>query len=251
MAACLFLRMAIEALAYGLLEAYRAEVDFAAMCRWQPSKVIDELLEIDAGADRTVSISICIEEGKETLSGEERRFKADWIAKEHRALGSFLHEPTIRQVEGGRLPAEAAMRARAEAIAAEVDAVLASTMYNINIGRFVGFECDCGFKVRRKVESLAAPGCLRCGGCGRRWTYVRDDVRNGFKFDRLRGSFRCEKCEKVVEVTVYDMEQGRQVECECGALFGFVPSFKAIPIEPASDERVPDGGDGHSKESPG
>ncbi len=83
LAACLFLRMAIEALAYDLLEAYRAEVDFAAMRKWQPGKVIEELLEIDAGADRGVSLALHDADGTEILSGEERRLKADWIAEAH------------------------------------------------------------------------------------------------------------------------------------------------------------------------
>jgi hypothetical protein len=240
-AACLFLRMAIEALAYGLLEAYRAEVDFAAMRKWQPNRVSDELLEIDAGADRTVSISIYDADGKEVLSGEERRLKADWIAKEHRALGSFLHEPTIRQVEEGHPPAEAAMRARAEAIAAEIDAVLASSMHNINIGQFVGFECHCGFKIRRKEESLGARGEMRCAGCGRRWTYFRDIERNGFEFNEVRSSFPCEKCRKGIWVTAYDVEQGGQARCECGAVYRFEPGFKPCLIEPRSDAGVCEG----------
>jgi len=120
LAACLFLRMAIEALAYELLETYQSEVDFAAMRMWQPGKLIKEPVEIDGAADRTVTLTAFDGDGREILSGTERRLAAGWIARSHNALGSFLHEPTIRQVEDGRAPEEAAIRAKAEAIATEV-----------------------------------------------------------------------------------------------------------------------------------
>jgi ribosomal protein S14 len=232
MAACLFLRMAIEALAYNLLEAYRSEVDFTAMRKWQPSKVIDELREIDAGADRGASITITSEQdGKTILVGEEKRLTAEWISKAHRALGSFLHEPTIRQVEEGKPRDEAAIRAKAESIAAEIDAVLASPVYNINIGQFVEFQCVCGFGLRRKLGALKDSGVFRCAECGRYWSYLRDDAQGRFGFTETQGQFACERCGTPNAVTRRDLEAGARLRCDCGAQYEFVQAFQARLVE--------------------
>ena len=233
----------LRALAYDLLEAYRAEVDFAAMRTWQPSKVIKELLEIDTGADRGVSLAIHDADGKEILSGEERRLKADWIAKAHGALGNFAHEPTIRQFEEGCLPAEAMMRAKVEEIAEEIDQVLASPLHNINIGRFVELKCICGFWMRRREESLKQGADIRCGDCGRYWRWVRGGGDEAYEFRPSGRSFPCEKCKVAVGVTRYDVERGGRARCACGAEYGFVPGFSPRLIEPTVGRDGLAGGD--------
>lgn len=47
--------MAIECLAYELLQALGDEVSQEIMATWQPSKLIKELKQIDASVDRDVS----------------------------------------------------------------------------------------------------------------------------------------------------------------------------------------------------
>lgn len=56
-AACLELRLAIECIAYELLQTYDDEVSQGIMATWQPAKIIRELCAIDstAGLDRTIS----------------------------------------------------------------------------------------------------------------------------------------------------------------------------------------------------
>jgi hypothetical protein len=155
-AGCLFLRMSIEALAYDLLLAYRAEAPFDAMRVWQPKRVLDELLTIDDTVDEGSSIALADSNGVVFLSGTETRFEARWAASAHNALGNFLHEPTIKQVEEDRISSSEKMRAKAVRIAETIDAVLASPIFNVNQGQFVEIRCLCGFDVKRKMSSLQA-----------------------------------------------------------------------------------------------
>src|SRR5262245_481600 len=60
--ACLELRFAIEYLAYSYLDVYGAEISDAALEKWQPRRVIDEMRAIDPHADEPATISIGLEE---------------------------------------------------------------------------------------------------------------------------------------------------------------------------------------------
>src|SRR5437868_10079330 len=78
--ACLECRMAIEALTYQTLEAYLSEVPNSVMAQWTPKKVMDELLEVDPRADKSVTLFAGIEETPGIASkdmkyiGQDKRF---------------------------------------------------------------------------------------------------------------------------------------------------------------------------------
>lgn len=224
---CLFMRMSVEALAYDLLLAYRREAPFAAMKAWQPHRVIAELLAIDDRVDVGSTIEIRLPGGEVLAAGEEKRFKARWASSAHNALSSFLHVPTIKRAEAGAPPSVAEMRAKAEAIAATLDGVLASPIFNFNAGQFVELGCPCGFAIRRKMTAMRDEGELRCGECGRYWHYSHDHENARFRFEEPSGAFACTRCGERLAVTRYDAERGNPVDCACGArhkmAIGFSP----------------------------
>jgi len=135
------------------------------------------------------------------------------------------------------------MRARAEAIAAEIDAVLASPLHNINIAKFVELKCVCGFGMRRREESLKQGKDIRCGDCGRYWTWVGGGGDEVYEFRPSATSFPCEKCKNAVGVTRYDVERGALARCACGAEYAFEPGFTPRLIEPTAGAAAPSGGD--------
>jgi hypothetical protein len=178
-ATCLELRMAIEALSYELLQTYNAEVANSAMEKWQPKKVIDELLYIDPSADQTSHISFGKEEeyGKPPKEmkflGTDYRFSAKWANKAHNSLGSYLHEPTIAQHKAGKLDQEDKIKAKIEEILTELEPILNSPLGNVNFGVFISFDCECGFKINRKQEFYEASKKLSCANCGRHFDYKK------------------------------------------------------------------------------
>lgn len=101
-ASALRLRMAIECLAYELLQALGDEVSQNVMETWQPNKLIKELKHIDASVDQDVSIRIGIEktpgQPAEEMKdlGTDVRFSATWISKQWN--GCCHVKSRIRQV---------------------------------------------------------------------------------------------------------------------------------------------------------
>lgn len=131
--------MAIECLAYELLQSHQDEVDYGTMETWQPGRLIKELKEIDSGIESDRSISIGVEDfpgepaEKMLLLGTDGRLTASWINKHWNALGSYLHEPTIKQHNNGKVFNADSARAKIATISGEIDRVLASTLFATNI----------------------------------------------------------------------------------------------------------------------
>lgn len=172
--AALELRMAIEAVTYERAQSYDDDLPPSAYQTWQPKKLMEELLEIEPRADKPSSIAYGIEDvpgepAKQMTSlGGEQVFGLKAIKGHYDALGSYLHSPTLKQLqEKGSLDV-ARLKERCGAIVAALDAVLSSRVFNINFGSFTSIACmnsDCGKPIRKRhphgVEILAAK-CYEC-----------------------------------------------------------------------------------------
>lgn len=239
--ACLALRMAIEALTYQNLQAYLAETPNSVMAQWTPKKVMDELLAADPNADQTTTVFIGIEKSPGVPSddmqvlGEDRRFTQKWGNKAHNALGSFLHEPTIRQTETGKAT-EADARLKAAEIADELDRILATSLFAVNMGEFISFECVCGFHVKRRSSVLSHDDQVICGGCGRHWIYkeLEGDPAYGFVPDGY--SFPCLTCGETCQFEAHELGDGKIVTCAgCGAKAEVFTQFAVRPVGAGAD----------------
>lgn len=87
--ACLELRMSIEAITYGLVAAYRPELSLSILRKWQPSKLMNELKNIDSYVENAPTISI----QDPTTGNWEALFE-----KEYRLSAKWLNKPTIASV---------------------------------------------------------------------------------------------------------------------------------------------------------
>ncbi|TPK63856.1 hypothetical protein FJ930_26105 [Mesorhizobium sp. B2-4-15] len=126
--ACVELRLCVEAICYGMLCLYRAELSKGELAKWQPKKVLDELLEIDKYATTPQLLSIQDPKTGEwhPLGTQDYRFTAKWASKAHNALGNALHVPTIDQLEKGQGATAATFRNRCQEYAPELRKVLDS-----------------------------------------------------------------------------------------------------------------------------
>ena len=221
--ACLELRMGIESLTYQTLETYLSEAPNSVMAQWTPKKVMDELLEVDPRADKSVTLFVGIEEtpGVESKDmkylGEDKRFTVKWGNKAHNALGNFLHEPTIADFKAGKDSSDAAARKKAQEIIDELDGILKTTLFNVNFGQFVSFSCACGFAIRRKAEVLDPAKPVACGGCGRQYIYeaITGGKKHAFHADRFE--YVCESCHQKSYVDAHTIAKLPTVVCDCGA----------------------------------
>lgn len=223
-AACLELRMAIEALTYENLQTYVAEVGGSAMEKWQPRKVIDELLYIDPHADQTAHLAFGIEEeyGKPSKDmqplGTDHRFTVKWANKAHNALGSYLHEPTISQHKAGKATQDEKMKARIEEVLAELEPFLTSPIWGANFGIFVHFDCECGFEIKRKQRFFEDGKELSCANCGRLYDYQAEGEKWHIQMATMSVNCLGEGCKERHTIGRHDAKPGYEMTCQqCGS----------------------------------
>lgn len=159
--AALELRMAIECVTYERAKSYEKELPENEYDVWQPSKLMSKLLDLDPLADQGGTLSfgledepgVCAKEIK--ILGTENVFSMRDIKSTYDALGSFLHQPTIKQLRGPGHNLQK-LRIRCVELIERIDSVLSSKVFNINIGNFTSFNCmssDCGKPIRRRLPS--------------------------------------------------------------------------------------------------
>jgi hypothetical protein len=217
--ACLELRKCIEAMSYELLTGYLSEVPLKAFETWQPDKVMKELLRVDAEADHSSRIRMRREgqdgepNGKWMDLGEDRRLKAQRATKAYHQLGNFLHVPTIRQTrEGTPFDAKVA-RERAEAIRAELEHVLDTSIWNANFSVSVTISCtECEAPIKRRSSILDNGEMVECGSCGQLFD-VEHKPDDTFFFVPVSYSWNCEVCNEPHSITQSKVTEGLDVSC--------------------------------------
>lgn len=221
--AALALRMAMEYLTYHRLEAYPGEIsDFET---WQPKKVMEMLLQIDPHADKDSVIRFGLEETPGEAATEMKTLGAEkvlnlrTIKKYYDALGSFLHAPTLGQLRSGRAPSQETMVKKCNEIAAEIEATLASKIWNAKFGKFAAFKCErCGHQVRKRLVQNEPVQVAICMECHASYDVMPDDA-NGFTWLPRSHSVACQtnQCDGQVTFWEDEIEPGKELVCNlCG-----------------------------------
>jgi hypothetical protein len=167
--AALDLRMAMEALTYDRAQAFAAEIPPQEYETWQPKKLLQVLLEIEPLADTNSTLRIGEESVPGQLASEVRPLGSETILnlqalkKHYDALGSYLHMPTLKQLKTGNDVDLTKLRDRCKKIVCDVEAALASTVYNITFGMFATYACDvCGKPIRKRLPTSGVPVEAQC-----------------------------------------------------------------------------------------
>jgi hypothetical protein len=253
--AALELRMDIEAVTYERAQSYRDEIPQSEYRTWQPKKVMQLLLDIEPTADKGASIAFGLEEvpsvaaNSMTSLGAEKVFSLQSIKKHYDARGSYLHLPTVREMEEIGEPDLSRLRDRCSAIIALLDGVLSSPVFNINFGTFSAIACmnpDCGAPVRRRLpkgRDVLAANCDECGiGCE---LTVAADGQCAWRPALEEVPCPGPSCEVDFNVSPGALKPGRRLVChECEsrfviglALFSDEPSAVADSRPAAEDEQ--------------
>jgi hypothetical protein len=120
--------------------------------------------------------------GKLRPLGEDLRFNMRWANKSYNTLGNFLHAPTLEQLEAGKEPEVTVIENRIAAIIEELDAVLASPIYNVNFGNFFQIKCECcGTNIKRRADSIPKSGVV-CPNRACRAVYDVEKIETGFSY---------------------------------------------------------------------
>lgn len=172
--AALELRYAMEALTYDKAQSYKDEVPADLYRIWQPRKVVEYITEIDDKAYLSSSLSVGVEDepGKPAKVmqplGTETVLTMKDLKDHYDAMGSMLHIPTLHQIEQGKVPDRQRLRERCEQCVGVLEAVLASPVWNANLGFFAELECiRCQFPIKKRLPpGYTEPVDARCINCG-------------------------------------------------------------------------------------
>jgi DNA-directed RNA polymerase subunit RPC12/RpoP len=239
--AALELRMAIEAITYDRAQAYRAEIPSSDYAVWQPKKLMQLLLDIDPSADQKATISIGLEPSPgvtpsvmHTL-GTDQPLSLLSIKAHYDALGSYLHLPTLRQVETDTAPDMRKLRARCAEIVRELEGVLSSHVFNSTVGQFATLECiRCSKPIRKRVPANKSQDNAHCFECGA--PYLVASLPNGkSEWVPQMAVLKCARCEEAMSVWRDRIRAGERFQCSaCSAPYAI--ELRVLPLAPTSDE---------------
>lgn len=98
--------------------------------------------------------------------GEDNRFSMSRANRNHNALGSYVHAPTIDQLESGKAPTTEAIIKKATEVLKECEQVLSSRIWNCNFGNFFWFNCvDCKTPMKGRTKHPTQRQELICRQC--------------------------------------------------------------------------------------
>jgi len=221
--ACLRLRQCIEALSYGLLVSYQHELSQSAIMTWQPRRVLDELEAADplANASREITIEIPTKGTREsmTISGEDRRFNPKWVNKAYNKLGSFLHVPTPKALEAKSELSNDDIRRQCVEYAGFLNKIFDTPIWHFTSGQFVSHTCQCGFLIKRRVETVNRDTVFECVECGRKYDVTRLD-QNRAEIRLRVAQWTCPSCGSLNEMGAHELREGMELNCpHCGKGF--------------------------------
>jgi DNA-directed RNA polymerase subunit RPC12/RpoP len=221
---CLELRRCIEALAYGLLATYRQELSTSAMMSWTPKRVLQELEAADPTANSSRSISIEFpgasgESGSTfVISGEDRRFSPKWANKAYNKLSSILHVPTPKMLEDGTILSAEKIRAQCKEYVDLFEEILSGKIWHFMSGQFVDHTCDCGFMIKRRLESISKNTVFECSECGRKYDVTSIDDKRAEITLRV-AQWKCHSCGSDNEFGAHELVENKEIKCpSCGSI---------------------------------
>jgi hypothetical protein len=165
--ACLELRKAIEALAYARVKMYRRDLSDETLEEWNAVELLKRLAKLDPASDgdRKMEIPDAAGDYANGIVLNDFRLTYRWASKNYRALGNFLHERKLVDLErsGDFHPAKA--RRTANRVVVEIERVLSSNAPDLQITRPFAVYCECGSLMQFQATPDQVTSRVPCLGC--------------------------------------------------------------------------------------
>lgn len=210
--AALQCRLAIELVCYERLRNAHDYISADDLRRWQPSHVINQLIEeVDPHVASSLTLSVSKEpvppDGPEPTQGtyeaqefveigQQVGFDAKKLGKLWNGLGSFLHVrmPRSREDQIDFFSNAADLRRKVEEALALLREMETGTLISSGFGERVTFPCDCGAKNARRAGLLKEGQVVSClnSDCDERWTVHIHEGEH--QFHRRQMAVTCTDC---------------------------------------------------------
>lgn len=190
--AALELRDAMASLTYSRALAFREFIPPSEYEKWQPRKLMAALVDIDPTIGMTSTLAYGIEEEygkpvsreKMKVLGTDTVLTLQDIKKHYDALGSYLHMPSLADVESGKMLDFKKLRKRCETIIPLIEEVLSSSVWNSNLADTATLpECmneECKKPVRKRIPAGQDKIEVQCFECHANYTITRRPDRQVF-----------------------------------------------------------------------
>jgi hypothetical protein len=228
--AALELRDAMESLTYDRAMAFKDDIPPDEYRTWQPRKLMAVLLEIDPSIGMTSTLRFGLQEeyGKRAPREKMKTIGTDFVLgmdalKAHYdAIGSFLHMPSLEQIQSGRIPDPVKLRGRCETVASVVESVLTSRVWNGSFGRvsMLG-QCmneNCGKPVRRRMPHGKDPVDAECIECKAQYTLTKEDDGQVLWMPKKEDApCSTQGCSEKMSLWLHQIKPGTRWQCRgCG-----------------------------------
>jgi len=217
--AALEIRMAMEALTYERALKFKEDIPPEEYDTWQPKKVMSFLLSLDPKADKDIALSMGEEEkpglpaGPMVSLGSEKVLNLATLKRHYDAIGSYLHMPTMKQCEAGKLPNNDRLRERVKEALDYVEVVLASPIWGVVFKLTATLDCvECGATMRRRLPPDRQERDTKCFNCGASYT-LRCLEDKKVEWTLKRNSFACGGCGHIVDIGVHNVKLGSSWVC--------------------------------------
>lgn len=205
--AALEARLALERICYDRLRQHHDYIAYADLRRWQPGKVMNQLIEeVDTAAAQTRVISISsnpvkdddnLDEADFVKIGEEIGFRPSHITKLWNSLSNVALHVRLPRSRTDPIPAypdpsQVAQKVR-EALA-EIKRINASTATMSGIGLEVTFHCECGQSNKRRADLLREGQSISCANASCNWSWIVRRDGDDINFQRQGVDVSCKAC---------------------------------------------------------
>jgi hypothetical protein len=239
--AALKLRMALESITYDRSKGYAEDLGPEAMKTWQPKKLMKRMLEVDPQADVDATLSIGEEpslgETPESMQllGTDHVLNLRTLKKHYDALGSYLHTPTLSQIEQGKTHDYAKLGQRCSKIIDALDTALSSKVWNSTFAIRGVMDCsECGSTIRRRLPNDMAERVVQCWSCPASYTMIEiEDQQVRFEPRQVRATCPKQDCGDESYIWERNVERGNSWPCNgCGSRLMF-----ALGVAVASSDK--------------
>lgn len=154
------LRMSIEAHVYETAQSYSDELPERKLSKWQPAKLLAELLVIDPHVDRSGALSFARETDDGSPQewqtvGTLKRMPLKEVSDLYNKLGSYLHLETVLDHNEGKTRDWSKARALCTSITERLHDLYSTSLLNLKFGTTAQIEClVCAKMIKRRLNNV-------------------------------------------------------------------------------------------------
>lgn len=201
------LRFAIECHVYNQLRAGLGKIPESVINTWQPPQAIKSLCMFEETADKDLRVIISGDDG-ENIEIEYKNIKYKDLNKWYNTLGSYLHQPTIKNknfvIDNGKL----------EVIISKLSHIAEYNLITLHRG-YERIKCEkCDKDILFTRNYIEKHNKLHCQNQGCR-NYVIIRVAQDNRFESFQtANIPCFKCDNKIAMHLCDIEDGSRIICK-------------------------------------